>query len=884
MALSVEKELEKQISEVANKLLAAAPSSLSAEELLRLLDQAEIYLRKVEQSPSVSMQAALYPLKKALIANYLLGHVNTDVKVAVASCISEITRISAPNAPYDDDQMKDTFQLLVSAFDGLFDMSSRSYSKRVSILETVAKVRSCVVMLDLECDGLILEMFEHFLRGIRDNHPSSVFSSMETILTLVLEESEEVAPGIVYLLLTCVKKDNKDILPAARRLGEKVLVNCAAKLKTYVLQAVTSLGLSTNDYSEAIASVCQEASSTVDQTPEEPMVDDDKDRLSGIGSDGTPQVAEAMMPEITSTKHDRVANSLQTSSARNVSAENVDAVRKSPNSVMNTSEKSLGHEPMKAEISKSATKLVKTETDSEQADEETRGKTDSRDMTQAQVNNVKETVEIPARSKLYHEKTNSALSEKCAGATAPLSVSNVLKSNTIASGRPAKIRPDGVPPKRGRPRKIPTKPVSVSGLPLVEGTLSTKSVGGVIPPSSSIASKDQHDGKNGSGAKLHVQSDGKEGTEKNKDDNTPSGKVGALKENPVQKNATGEQSATKEESEMKRVGRKSIIRKDVGGEHSDKKKASSIDSATKSVDKEHNHLDGTPKSHSKRKHTPEAKVMPDAGELLKEFDERVVSSKIKVWWPLDQSFYEGIISSYDPVTKKHKVSYCDGDEETLNLRMERWEFVGSDAALDEVQMSDLPNAHASEIKSKKKRRTGKENLQRLTMADRVVTVLIFINGSMVDGVNGVSYDSPPTTGVMVRNGIRLSELKATIYDVLSLDNQHSKINLVYRFPIMRNKDTITYVPLPLSSNHNLRLMFQVVCQLPQPNAVELFVEVVQRQKITQSLGVYLHRQREHVGMSTPMSLQYSSPITNDGARSTRDEALVSAVPGEDNPV
>ena len=29
-----------------------------------------------------------------------------DVKVSVASCITEITRITAPDAPYDDEQMK----------------------------------------------------------------------------------------------------------------------------------------------------------------------------------------------------------------------------------------------------------------------------------------------------------------------------------------------------------------------------------------------------------------------------------------------------------------------------------------------------------------------------------------------------------------------------------------------------------------------------------------------------------------------------------------------------------------------------------------------------------------------------------------------------------
>ena len=155
------------------------------------------------------MQNALSPSLKALVADQLLRHADADVKVAVASCISEITRITAPDAPYDDDQMKvcriywlymfgycrnkdlqvssscltslfpaqsssfifwctqEVFQLIVSSFENLSDKSSRSYAKRTSILETVAKVRSCVVMLDLECDGLILEMFEHFLAAIR---------------------------------------------------------------------------------------------------------------------------------------------------------------------------------------------------------------------------------------------------------------------------------------------------------------------------------------------------------------------------------------------------------------------------------------------------------------------------------------------------------------------------------------------------------------------------------------------------------------------------------------------------------------------------------------------------------------------------------------------
>ena len=63
--------------------------------------------------------------------------------------------------------IQEVFRRIVEAFEKLDDISSRSYSRRVSILETVAKVRSCVVMLDLECDDLILEMFHHFLNTIR---------------------------------------------------------------------------------------------------------------------------------------------------------------------------------------------------------------------------------------------------------------------------------------------------------------------------------------------------------------------------------------------------------------------------------------------------------------------------------------------------------------------------------------------------------------------------------------------------------------------------------------------------------------------------------------------------------------------------------------------
>jgi hypothetical protein len=44
---------------------------------------------------------------------------------------------------------------------------------------------------------------------LRDYHPENVFSSMETIMTLVLEESEDISIELLTPMLANVKKDNE---------------------------------------------------------------------------------------------------------------------------------------------------------------------------------------------------------------------------------------------------------------------------------------------------------------------------------------------------------------------------------------------------------------------------------------------------------------------------------------------------------------------------------------------------------------------------------------------------------------------------------------------------------------------------------------------------
>ncbi|XP_047321603.1 sister chromatid cohesion protein PDS5 homolog C-like isoform X2 [Impatiens glandulifera] len=245
--------LEMQLVDAGKKLLS---TPISVDELHKMLDHAETVLIKVEQSPPTSIIEAINPAIEALTKEELLNHPDTDIKVLVASCLSEIIRITAPEAPFDDEKTKVIFQLIVSCFEDLSDCTSHSYSRRARVLETLYKVRFCVVMLDLEMESLITEMFVHFLKAIRDYHPDDTFYSMVQVMTLLLEESESIPLVMLSPMLETLRNDNQDVLPAARRMSKSVFENCAAKLKPFLLEAAEFNTLSLNEYNDVVANIC----------------------------------------------------------------------------------------------------------------------------------------------------------------------------------------------------------------------------------------------------------------------------------------------------------------------------------------------------------------------------------------------------------------------------------------------------------------------------------------------------------------------------------------------------------------------------------------------------------------------------------------------------
>ncbi|XP_039053711.1 sister chromatid cohesion protein PDS5 homolog A-like isoform X1 [Hibiscus syriacus] len=231
-------KLEEQLKELGSKL--ESPPS-AKDILLKLLKQVATCLSEINQSPPSSILESMQPLLNAIVKPELLNHQDREAKLLVATCICEITRITAPEAPYSDDILKDIFNLIVGTFNGLSDTSGPSFGRRVVILETLAKYRSCVVMLDLECDDLVNEMLNTFFSVVRDDHPESVLSSMQTIMTVVLEESEDVRDDLLLVILSALGRNRSVVTQAARRLAMNIIEQCSEKLETGIKQFLISV-------------------------------------------------------------------------------------------------------------------------------------------------------------------------------------------------------------------------------------------------------------------------------------------------------------------------------------------------------------------------------------------------------------------------------------------------------------------------------------------------------------------------------------------------------------------------------------------------------------------------------------------------------------------
>ncbi|XVF24675.1 hypothetical protein REPUB_Repub13aG0147800 [Reevesia pubescens] len=737
-------ELEEQLKEAGNNLL-NLPSSI--DDFLMLLDKVENLLIGVEQAPPRSMQKALLPLMKALISDALFRHSDMDVKVSVASCITEITRITAPDAPYNDERMKEIFKLTVAAFENLSNVSSRCYTKAVSILDTVARVRLCLVMLDLECDELIIQMFQQFLKKIRSNHPHTVFLAMESIMTLVLDESEDISWGLLSPLLASVMKENQNILPISWKLGEKVIGNCAHKIKPYLMEAVQSMDIALDAYSPIIASICQSESDNLEYY----HVNKSGDHLVKVDPVFRGELCEAV---------DAISKSL----VRNVTAGTRDKIRNNDATLNIKPSKIL--ERCSRTVSRSAGSgpdifvyldRIKSETEPDTAPNK-RGRRPNSLMNSEEgydhswISTSRTTLQIPHHRKPHDKRVDcssvanpgledSAVELMDEKVTESVELSSQINDIGASSASPNGGLPGGIHLRRGQskrkesmttenadPNSTLTKRLELKAqileklTPSARGSLKMKSEATTLEIKRKKRSRT-------------VEIDAK----------TSQTPLYFVPEKEVRVQSDLEETKLHLQTKKKYNNNRTLdddgmLDKSIGGASGNQK---TISRPATTARTDGSYLEKTPKTNPKRQRNTGKRMASELPDLREE----LVGRRIKVWWPLDKTFYEGVVASYDPIKMKHRVFYEDGDEEILNLRRERWQLIHDKVGAYSFywgQETDLPKpdvspdilqkqkgkTHSSSLKSTKARSSSKRNGADNSASTRKSK--FYADGAMVD--------------------------------------------------------------------------------------------------------------------------------------------------------
>ncbi|CAI9106670.1 OLC1v1005874C1 [Oldenlandia corymbosa var. corymbosa] len=615
--------------------LLSPPSSVAG--ILSVLDSAESLLSSLGQGPSQELRDALLPAMKGLISDRLFKHCNVDIKVSVLSCIHELVRLAAPDTPYKDECMKVIFQQTVNiVFGKLSSLSGRPYEKAVQILYTVAKVRSGLILLDLGCNALISRMFQIFIDTIRPNHPDAVFSNMEEIMTSLIQESDDLSLDLLKPLITVVNKDNQIISPPSRILAEKVLKNCSEKVKPYLTKLVEQLRKDASACSFVIASIWHDM----------PALENVMEEAGKDVSDFVPKLVGGKSIQVDSSissSEDEQASKVLVSHEQSEKLQIVDI--ESAQTDAGGSEGGLGtkawveilpdrnkNTSMESPVLKQVELLQIVDDKSVQPDTlQTEGKMGieaSREVLAVGRKNSSKRLmgqEEIEQLQMFAKESVRPDALEAGGEVLP---SGGEKNSKALAGNEQIAQLQNIPPKEyAKPDDFRTEGQRM------------KACQYVLPARGEEKPEEVHSHSVVSGGKGSSEKPRKR---KNYEKQKSSPENILLSEYPQQSNPVILEQITSSGKDITLKKRKTNL-----SDSGMKGKTSECDAEV------------LPKGYRKPRDD-------------QEYREELIGSRVLVWWPADQQFYEGAVEAYDPVKKEHKVAYLDGDVEILRLQQERW--------------------------------------------------------------------------------------------------------------------------------------------------------------------------------------------------------------------
>ncbi|RPA93174.1 hypothetical protein L873DRAFT_1816416 [Choiromyces venosus 120613-1] len=139
---------------------------------------------------------------KELVSVGLLQHKDNGVKAYTACCLADMLRLHAPDAPYTAVQLRDIFELFVRQLKGLADAENPYYQQYLYLLESLASVKSVVLISDIpNGEAITLKIFTTFFDLAKPDGPKNVEYQMTDILIQLIEECNSLPTEVVDIIV-----------------------------------------------------------------------------------------------------------------------------------------------------------------------------------------------------------------------------------------------------------------------------------------------------------------------------------------------------------------------------------------------------------------------------------------------------------------------------------------------------------------------------------------------------------------------------------------------------------------------------------------------------------------------------------------------------------
>ncbi|GJN07451.1 hypothetical protein PR202_ga25284 [Eleusine coracana subsp. coracana] len=218
-----------------------------------VLKQVAKCLHQMRFSGSVAI--AIGPLLMATVREEFLKHEDQNVKVLLSFCFCEITRIRfyMPDVPYTDDVLKKAIAIGPLLMATVREEFLKHEDQNVKVLLSfcfceITRIR--FYMPDVPYTDDVLKFSHaggHVLSDRWEDHEENILKSMQSILTSIVDESDEIHESLLRVLLSAFGW-KKTISPSpfngaamsGRKLARNVIKQAAGKLEPYIRAFLTS--------------------------------------------------------------------------------------------------------------------------------------------------------------------------------------------------------------------------------------------------------------------------------------------------------------------------------------------------------------------------------------------------------------------------------------------------------------------------------------------------------------------------------------------------------------------------------------------------------------------------------------------------------------------